>query len=698
MEDTEFIDDIIMIDELLEKPQDKIISFLKNNNSFNINSTDTNGNYFIQQIIIKNYPSLFYYILKNFSNINLDILDKDNRSICYYIIRLNRTKFIDILLEFIDNFIGFPIMELKDNDGYYSLSYAIIFNNYNIFTKLYKSNKIDVFKKSKKGDSLLHLAIKNKNEKITSFLIDKNFPINSVNDNLESISHYFITFFPTHKNILSILQKMDLTIKEKNFGLSTLHLIAMKQPNLLLNFKHINKDLNIVDYYGNSIIFYLIIEKHYKVLEEILPKYHDFIDYTILNINSDTILHLYLESKNIKNNILKLIIQKSNLNVQNNQGNTPTHLFMINKLDITLLKDKIFNIFILNNNGESILDLVSNKKDFIQNISIYFSNFLNKNKNLAKVEWEKKCIKKNNCQKYILKYLTEEKKNPPFTDIDNRKIILDHNLPVKQCQYAGINLDILFGLIFIKNNTKANIILEFPLTVNKELVDTFKNIGIDLQHNIDFINIQIYWAYQQLILPSFLSTEKDFKNLTKSSGFTIIPIGIEIDNGGHANILILDHNKKTIERFEPQGANPPMDFNYNPNKLDFLLEQKFNITGYKYIRPDKYLPPIGLQFLESLETQSCNIGDPNGFCAVWCIWWAFHKITNNIDSKILIDKLIHKIKLGNYSFKEIIRNFSTKITSLRDKHLKDINLDINLWIQGKYDKKHIDKLTNNISL
>ena len=698
MENNEFIDDIIMIDELLEKPQEQIISYLKNNRSFNINLTDSNGNYFIQQIIIKNYPALFYYILKNFPNTNLDVLDKDSRSICYYIIRLNRTKFIDILLEFIESFVGFPIMELKDDDGYYSLSYAIIFNNYDIFVKLYNSNKIDIFKNTNKGDTLLHLAVKFKNSKIISFLIDKKFPINSVNNNLETVAHYFVTFFPTYKNINSILQNYDITYKEKNFGLSTLHLIAINQPFLLLNIKNINTDLNIVDYYGNSIIFYLVIEKHFEILEKIIDKYNDYIDYSILNINGDTILHLYLQSKNINKKILTTIIKQSNLNIQNNQGNTPIHLFLKKKFDITLLKDKLFNIFILNNDGENILDLVSNKKEFIENVSLYLGNYLSKNKNLAKVDWEKQCIKNNNCQKIIFKYLTQEKKYPPFANIDNRKIILDHNLPVKQCQYAGINLDILFGLLFIKYNTKANIILEFPLTVNKPLLETFKNNGIVFKYDVDFINIQICWAFQQLIFPSFLNTEKDFKNITKLSGFTIIPIGIYLENGAHSNILIIDHNKKIIERFEPKGANPPMDFNYNPNKLDFLLEQKFNITNYKYIKPDKYLPPIGFQFLESLEITSCNIGDPNGFCAVWCVWWAYHKIVNNVDSKLLADKLIHKIKLGNYSFKEIIRNFSTKITSLRDKHLKDINLDINLWFQGKYDKTHIDKLISNIKI
>ena len=66
-----------------------------------------------------------------------------------------------------------------------------------------------------------------------------------------------------------------------------------------------------------------------------------------------------------------------------------------------------------------------------------------------------------------------------------------------------------------------------------------------------------------------------------------------------------DHiQNKTIERFDPNGANYPIDFNYNPELLDKLLESKFKEydENIKYYKPSNFLPIIGFQILENLET------------------------------------------------------------------------------------------------
>lgn len=687
---------INIIDKLKNDTEDNIISFLKNNKNFNINIKDTNNNYFLQHVIIKNYIKLFSFIINN-NNLELDIIDNDNRSITYYVIRFNRIEILKILIQNINKFIGFPFFNIKDNQGFFSLSYTIIFNNFEMFKLLYNTNKIDIFKKNSKGESLLHLAIKYKNNNIIDFLLEKNFPINLLTNNSESILHYFLNFNNTYKKITDYINLLDLDIKENNFGLTPLHLMSINQPQLLNKINNIYDYFNLVDFYGNTILFYLIIEKHFNIFENFIKQYSSQIDFNILNINGDTILHLYISQQKYNLEILKIITQNTNLSLQNNQGITPLHILIKNNINIDFIKDKPINIFILDNKGKNVIDYTDNKKQLFTSVSKILNEFLLKNKDYAKLEWEIKCLKKNNCLEKIFKYLIEEKKNPPFTKIDSRKIFLDNNVPIKQCQYAGITLDILFGILFLKQN-KINVLLDFPLTINDKLTNFFKTIGIDLSFKIDFINIQIYWAYQKLFLPSFLDSQKDFNNIKKNKGFTIIPIGIEIEQGGHANILIIDHNNKIIERFEPNGANPPSDFNYNPNLLDKLLQEKFNILGYKYLKPDDYLPAIGLQYLEALEINSCQIGDPNGFCAVWCIWWAYHKSFNyKITSKELINKLIHKIKVNNISFKNIIRNFSYKITNLRDKYLKEIGLDINLWIQGKYNDKNINQLIKNIN-
>jgi hypothetical protein len=157
-----------------------------------------------------------------------------------------------------------------------------------------------------------------------------------------------------------------------------------------------------------------------------------------------------------------------------------------------------------------------------------------------------------------------------------------------------------------------------------------------------------------------------------------------------------------IERFEPHGSNA-FEFNYNPKLLDTLLELKFKEFNHNisYYRPTEFLPFIGFQTLESLETETCRkIGDPNGFCGVWTIWWVYQRMVNINNPKLNINnianELIKYIKLDNKGFKTIIRNFSSKITNIRDTYLKKIGIDINDWVVKNYDESIITNLEKQI--
>jgi hypothetical protein len=110
-----------------------------------------------------------------------------------------------------------------------------------------------------------------------------------------------------------------------------------------------------------------------------------------------------------------------------------------------------------------------------------------------------------------------------------------------------------------------------------------------------------------------------------------------------------------------------------------------------------FLPTIGFQLLENIETQTCKrIGDPNGFCGAWCIWWVYQRMNNLNISNDLSSYLINTIKSDNISFKNIIRNFSGKITDIRDKTLKKYNLDINDWISGNYNDMILDNIEKDV--
>ena len=98
--------------------------------------------------------------------------------------------------------------------------------------------------------------------------------------------------------------------------------------------------------------------------------------------------------------------------------------------------------------------------------------------------------------------------------------------------------------------------------------------------------------------------------------------------------------------------------------------------------------------IENLESEKCKrIGDPNGFCTVWSIWYCYQKLLNlKISSNELVDQLINNIKLEGKSFKNLIRNFSKNISEYRDKHLKKVDLDINLWVLSNYTTKQFEDL------
>jgi hypothetical protein len=58
--------------------------------------------------------------------------------------------------------------------------------------------------------------------------------------------------------------------------------------------------------------------------------------------------------------------------------------------------------------------------------------------------------------------------------------------------------------------------------------------------------------------------------------------------------------------------------------------------------------------------------------------------------------LIKHIKFDNISFKKIVRNFSKKITDIRDLYLNQYKIDINDWLAGNYNEEILNKLEKMI--
>jgi ankyrin repeat protein len=692
---------------------DDIYNLIKNNKIKDLNIKDTNYNYFIQYIINFNQIKIIELILelqtKNKINIRLDIIDSDGRSILYNCIKYNYIELMKLLINCNKTSIGISIIDIKDSLGLNALHYSVIFNNFDAF-KLLLDNEASPYIVSKDKSNVFITCLTYNHDIMLKYLIDQKYNLNfttSVGETLIQVA----TNYNNYKIIDLLLEtNINLNNKTSDYGLTILHQsIILDNFNLFKKLLDKNLDINLPDFYGNTPLHYIISDKHIKYLALFIKK--SDIKFNISNINGELPLHILLEyDEDINIDIMSKFIINTDLNIQNNKGRTCLSMIIEKKLlkkFRNILINKPLNFFIeeIKLNDE-ILDVL---------VDSYY-NQIKLNKDELVLDWEKWCSvdlfeklktlvpnKKTSdevCKYKIREIIQKEKRTLP--KLSNIDLIFDNGIYTNLCYYTGTPIDVLFGLFLLHKMYKENlgIVIDYPLTKNIELENYYQKIGLDYPYKLDFSNIEIIWSYQKIIYPSYFDDE--IEKLIKTKKYITIPIGIESSVGSHANILFWDIKNKTIERFEPNGSNYPIGLNYNPELLDELLKTKFKYfePEIKFYHPYNFLPPIGFQILENLESDKCKkIGDPNGFCAVWCIWWVYQRMQNintRLTVKTLANELIQYIKFDNHSFKTIIRNFSKKITEIRDIYLSKQNLDINEWIVGNYTSEILNNLEKDI--
>jgi ankyrin repeat protein len=705
--------------DLIKKQEfDEIYKMIKNKKITKLDFKDENYNYFIQYMVTFNRIDIIKLILemKESINIRIDILDIDGRSILYNCIKYNNIDLILLLLEYDKTNIGISILDIPDRLGLTSLHYTVVFNNFTAF-KLLLENKADPYIQSKAGMNVFITALTYKRNDMILYLIDNRYKINFTNNSGETLLQVAINY--NNMDICKILLNSSITLKLDNnssdYGLTALHqTIILDNIDIYILLLDRNVDVNMADFHGNLPLHYIFIYNRINYLNYIFKKQLQF---NKTNINGETPLHILLDMPDIMDIdpiILDRIIMETDLNIQNNMGISCFAKIISNNLmnrfkDILAIKP--LNFFITD------LKLTD---DIIDILVTSYYNMIQSNKDELILDWEKFCstdnindlkkiIKTNKttsveiCKDMIREIIVKEKRTLPL--INKINLHFDNGIYTNYCFYTGSPIDVLFGLILLKNdfsNSGLGVILDYPLTVNINLETYYKKIGLDYPYKLDFSNIEIIWSYMKMFFPSYFD-DMILKYINNKDIYYIaIPIGIETATGSHANILFWDKKNNTIERFEPNGSNYPMGMNYNPELLDSLLFNKF--TQYdpniKYIPPYKFLPTIGFQIYENLETSKCKkIGDPNGFCAVWCIWWVYQRIiniNNMIPHDMIAHNMIEKIKIDGDSFKTIIRNFSKKITDIRDSYLKKVDIDINDWIVGNYSDNILDRLEKYI--
>jgi len=134
----------------------------------------------------------------------------------------------------------------------------------------------------------------------------------------------------------------------------------------------------------------------------------------------------------------------------------------------------------------------------------------------------------------------------------------------------------------------------------------------------------------------------NFTEVIASCKETLIFLYVELrfrDGQGHANMLIIDKNKKEYERFEPHGqADYSMEFFDHVDKV-LMTQLKFP-TPYKYVSTLEYCPRHGPQRFERRQTL-CPGG---GFCVTWSTLYAHLRLANPFHSR---EQVISEITRGS---------------------------------------------------
>ena len=715
---------------------DLLIEFINDdkNLNFNYNIQNANNIYLLEFLVLHNK----FNIVKLLTNklINFNIIDEHSKTLFYTIIKYSMDELLDIFIDKNKDNIGFDLFESIDDNGNIPLFYCIKFNNIKAFIKILNVME-NRYIKNFNGYNCIHLCIIHNNFKFLS-IINKNKKINFNVQTNEGETPLHLSIRHKNYEIFNFLinNNVDFNITENKFNYSILHYIMVYNDFKFIKLLANNIDKingNIQDICGNIFYHYFInnIKKGKNIddINDILVKIK--FDVNLQNIDGDICIHTLFKNEIINEDILKFLIKNSYLNIQNNNGNNGLFLLVKNNYWINyreILCFKKLDVFIFNNKNEMIFDYINNN-DFENFMDILTESYLNgiksnvnyydyldnrcKNKSITLTTEEKKIIKNNFIDKksdcYILIYNKLKMNIQKF--IKERTIqITFYSYPVKHIYakiipnynnilistYTTSTINIFFGLLYI-SKTNKNVITSLKLlNPEKKLVKCEKYCEIS--------NFQLLW--KNFILINTFDLKLIIDNLLKNNTqFFVIPIGIELKTNesyqGHSNCLIFDLFNFEVERFEPYGKDSPFSYDYDAELLDIML---LNLTKsinskFNYIAPKKYLTKIGFQLREINEYKTDFIGDPNGFCSLWCLFWINMRIMHPTIERQKLFFLLNK-EIINYklSYKKIIRNYGKNITDLRDNIFNNVGININDWTNDELNFEQVNKLNELLLL
>lgn len=289
---------------------------------------------------------------------------------------------------------------------------------------------------------------------------------------------------------------------------------------------------------------------------------------------------------------------------------------------------------------------------------------------MASVHSILKSKKKNNLSRYKSKVRKSE-------SIFNLKDV-DKN----KTYFSGSGSDMIFGMLYLIKKFK-NIC---DVTWRTSKIDTNDFMYDTTIMYICNNNVNAKPKDYQLLFP-YGKKNFDLNMNTCKKRFIVVPLFFEnpknCSNGvAHYNVLIIDKQLKTMERFESYG------YKQYDTKKTYEMFKSFDdkiaklYSKYTYYSPNQFCPMEGLQEIEErqidnnsdIETES----DPGGFCGVWSIWYAELRLKHpDMDRKKLLSKASNII-IKQKNLRSYIRKYSGKLFAERKKIIKSLEKNTSL--------------------
>jgi ankyrin repeat protein len=736
------IPDIIKLFKFItEHSWEDFYNYLNKSKDIDVNIRDKFNNYLINYAVISNKSKIVKLLIEKGARI--DIIDNDGHSLLFVPIKFNFLDILDILIESNNNTIGISLLNIKDKQGNTPLHYAGKVNNVEAVQTLLKY-KANVNQVNYSEYNSLHSAISSRSTDIVKLILDNQIYINAKTDTGETALHIACNFKLEEVVDMLIKKNIDVNIADNDNQFTALnYAIKLQNIPIITNLISNGADVNFQDYFGDTVLHQCIKEQNYVIIDLLITSIHtsNKINYNLYNMDSELPIHIFFYRLDTfeenKRSLVENFITNSNLNFQNKQGVTPLHLICQQdswkSFKLQLSKKKM-NIFIKDNKDNRPIDYVNKEdvKDFINIVSDSYLYRLRNTNFIWKEDWENICkkdtktftkedqqqiakYKKNGngdddtCKNIIKNKITSIYKNNSdnctYSSYPSKQfkkcITIDTGDKIEFCTFVGNTIDILFGLINLLNQHPDTCsTLDKDFIHSKEVCDHYRSLGVKIDDTLcNYLNFEVLWTYNHIFFASNFNKNinKCLKN--KNKRFIIVPLGIEIDIGSHANYIIYDKKTNEVERFEPYGRGVPSEYDYKPNLLDKILENRFLSIDpdVKYIAPKQFMPKISFQHFDFLERWSKKIGDPGGFCALWAMWYIKQRLTYpDTDRTYLIGELLKNIRLKNISFKTLIRNYSENVIKIRDNILNKAGITINDWINEQYNENQRFKIMSEI--